>query len=72
MTSQCRVIQQNVKNRHFLFHDTARFYVLLNNSVTSGRTEFHNSSFESARCDESNRTKIIFLRCFDAELFDKM
>ncbi|CAB4412208.1 unnamed protein product [Rhizophagus irregularis] len=55
----------------FLFYDYAKFYVLLNISASSDRTEMHNSSFESSQCNDSNKLQCIPVQSLDAEIFGK-
>ena len=49
------------RQKSAFYYDTAPIYILKNNSETSDRTEFYNSSFEPSRCDESNGAKFVFL-----------
>ena len=60
------------KIRHFYICDTAPFDVLPNISASSGRRRMKPLPFDSSRHDESNDGGFIFLRCLDAEVFDKM
>src|SRR5208282_1117635 len=60
------------KIRHFYICDTAPFDVLPNTSAYSGRRRMKPLPFDSSRHDESNDGGFIFLRCLDAEVFDKM
>src|SRR5436305_2628234 len=71
MITACRDIKRNIKNRHFVFYDTAPFDVSLNISASSDRRKMCHSSLESSHNGESNGGKIVFLQSLDVEILSE-
>ena len=71
MITGCRDIKRNIKNRHFVFYDTAPFDVSLNISASSDRRKMCHSSLESSHNGESNGGKTILQRSLHAEILSE-